>query len=147
MHDRTGIRDVRGNTTDGQTSTRKLVPNSVSLVDRKPHFEIDLRVEGVSQDAILHDEAKMNEINEKLEKRKMGSCAKSLRNDLSKGKMIFSGESSRAIYEMGNMEFIELKQTSETIQCSSCLEHVPEGLNMCQCGVWRFDPIKLRWNE
>ena len=34
------------------------------------------------------------------------------------------------------MELIELKQTSATIQCSSCLKHVPEGLNMCQCGVW-----------
>ena len=48
MHDRTGIRNVRGNTTD--------VQNSVSFVDKKPHFEIDLRVEGVSQDAILQDE-------------------------------------------------------------------------------------------
>ena len=55
---------------------------------------------------------------------------------LSKGKMIFSEESSRAIYEMGNMELIELRQTSATIQCPSCLKHVPEGLNMCQCGVW-----------
>ena len=64
--------------------------NFVSLVDKKPQFEIDLRVEGVSQDDILQDEAKMNEINEKLEKSYMGSCAKSIRNDLSKGKMIFS---------------------------------------------------------
>ena len=78
----------------------------------------------------------MNEINEKLEKLKMGSCAKSIRNDLSKGKMIFSEETSRAIYEMGNMELIDLKQTSATIQCLSCLKHVPEALNMCQCGVW-----------
>ena len=66
----------------------------------------------------------------------MGSCAKSIRNDLSKGKIIFSEESSLAIYEMGNMELIELKQTSATIQCSSCLKHIPEGLNVCQCGVW-----------
>ena len=75
-HDRTGTRDVRGNTTDDQTSTRKLVQNSVSLVDKNPLFEIDLRVEGVSQDAILQDEAKMNEINEKLEKFKKGSSTK-----------------------------------------------------------------------
>ena len=38
--------------------------NSVSLVDKRLHFEIDLRVEGVSQDAILQDEAKMNKISE-----------------------------------------------------------------------------------
>ena len=32
-------------------------------------------------------------------------------------KVIFSEDSSRAIYEMGNMELIELRQTSATIQC------------------------------
>ena len=34
------------------------------------------------------------------------------------------------------MELIELRKTSATILCPSCLKHVPEGLNMCQCGVW-----------
>ena len=134
--DQTGKRDVRGYTTDNETSTRKLVRNHEPLVDKKPPFEIDLRIEGVSEAAFLHDEAKMNEISEKLEKLKMASCAKSIRNDLSKGKMIFSEETSRAIYEMGNMELIELQQTSATIQCPSWLKHEPEGLNMCQCGVW-----------
>ena len=52
-----------------------------------------------------------------------------------KSKMIFSEESSRAIYEMGNMELIEQRQTSATVQCLSSLKHVPEGLNMCRCGV------------
>ena len=42
---------------------RKLVRDSESVVDKKPQFEIDLRVEGVSQDAILQDEEKMKEIN------------------------------------------------------------------------------------
>ena len=67
---------------------------------------------------------------------KMGSSTNSIRNDLSKGNMIFSEESSRGIYDMGNTELIELRQTSATMQCLSCLKHVPEGLNMCQCGVW-----------
>ena len=75
--DQTGIRDVRGHTTDDQTSTRKVVRNFESLVDKKPQFEIDLRIEGVSQDAILQGEAKMDE---------MVSCAESIRNDLSKCK-------------------------------------------------------------
>ena len=110
VRDQTGIRDVRGHTTDDQTCTEKLVRFSVSPVDKKPQVEIDLRIEGVSQDAILQDEAKMNETNEKLEKFKMVSCAKSIRNDLSKGKMIFSEETSRAINEMGNMELIELNK-------------------------------------
>ena len=125
-----GIRDVRGNTTDDQTSTRKLV------VDEKPQFENDLRVQGVSQDTILQDEEKMKDINKKLERLRTGSCTHFIRKDLSNGNMIFSEESSRAIYEMGNMELIELRQTSETIQCLSCLKQVPEGLNMCLCGVW-----------
>ena len=51
----------------------------------------------------------------------MGSGTKSIRDDLSKGKMIFSEEASLAVYEMGNKELIELRQTSATIQCPSCL--------------------------
>ena len=78
----------------------------------------------------------MKEINKKLEKQCIGSCTKSVRNDLSNGNMIFTEESSRAVCEMGKMELIELIQTSATIQCPSCLKHVPEGLNMCQSGVW-----------
>ena len=64
--DQTGIRDVKGYTTDDQTNTRKLVRNFEPLVDKKSLFEIDLRTEGVSQDAILQDESKMNEISEKF---------------------------------------------------------------------------------
>ena len=130
-----GIKDVRGYTTDDPTSTRKFVRDSESVVDKKPQFEIDLRVEGVSQDTILQDEEKMKEINKKLERLRIGSCAKSIRNDLSNGNRIFSEESSHPICEMGNMELIELRQTSATLQCPSCLKHVPEGLNMCLCGV------------
>ena len=75
----------------------------------KGKVQIDIRMEGVSHDAVFQDEAKMNEMNEKLEEFKMGSCAKSIRNDLSKSRMVFSEETSRAIFEMGNMELIELK--------------------------------------
>ena len=50
--------------------------------------------------------------------------------------MTFSEESSRATYEMGNLELIELRQTSATVLCFSCLKDAPEGLNMCLCGVW-----------
>ena len=106
----------------------------------KPQFEIDLRVERVSQDAILQDEEKMKEVNESL---KIGSDTQSIRNFLSKSNMIFSEESSRAIYEMGNMGLIELRQTSATAQCPSCLKHVPEGLNMCDAGLREGLPALL----
>ena len=105
----------------------------MSPVDKEPQFEIDLREEGASQDAILQDEEKMKNIHENLEKLRIGSCT---RNDLSKGNMFFSQESRRATDEMGNLELIELRQTLATIQRLSCLKHVPEGLNMCLCGVW-----------
>ena len=94
-------------------------------------------MEGVSQDAILKDEEQMTEINKKLEELRIGSCTNSICDDLKKqGDMIFSEESSRVIYEMGFLELIELRQTSATIRCPSCLKHVPEELNMCPCGVW-----------
>ena len=64
-----------------------------------------------SQDAILKDEENMKETNTKLEKLKSGSCTKIHSCD-----MIFSEESRRAIYEIGNLELIELRQTSATIQ-------------------------------
>ena len=76
-----GTRDVRGYTTDDQTSTRRLVRDLEPAVEKKPQFEIDLGVEGVFQDAILQDEEKMKEIHKKLEKLRIGSCTKSIRND------------------------------------------------------------------
>ena len=33
------------------------------------------------------------------------------------------------------MELFELRQTTDTVQCHSCLSHVPTGLKFCQCGV------------
>ena len=78
----------------------------------------------------------MQDINKQGEKLKIGSGTTSIRNDVSKSNMIFYEESSRAIYWMGIMELIELRQTSATLQCRSCLKHVPEGLHMCRCGVW-----------
>ena len=65
----------------------------------------------------------MKEINKKLEKLRIGSSRKSLRDDLKeKSDTIFSEESSRAIYDMGNVELIELGQASATIQCLSFLK-------------------------
>ena len=86
--------------------------NTGSSIEETPKIKIDLRVEGVPQDAILKDE------DEKLEKLKSGSCTKSIREDLKKSKMIFSEEPSRVMYEMGKMELFKLKQISVTTQCA-----------------------------
>ena len=53
------------------------------------------------QDAILKDEEQMKAINKTLENFKCGSLTETIRDDLTKGDMIFSEESSRVIYEMG----------------------------------------------
>ena len=64
----------------------------------------------------------MKEINKKLKKWRMGSCAESIRKYLSKGNMIFSNESIRAIYEIGNIEMIELRQTSATTRNGTAIK-------------------------
>ena len=47
----------------------------------------------------------------------------------------FSEESSRPSHEPGNIELHELGQISRTVQCQSCLKHIPEGLIFCACGI------------
>ena len=85
-------------------------------VEESPKFDIDLRLEGASQDAILKDEKQMKEINESLEKLKSGPCTKSIRDDLEKqGNMTFSEESHRVIHEMGITELFELGHISVTM--------------------------------
>ena len=76
----------------------------------------------------------MREINQQVNEVKAGPHKLSIPNDLTKDGMIFSEESSGAVHEMGNAEVSELKQTSETTQCLSCLMHTFEGMTMCQCG-------------
>ena len=46
--------------------------------------------------------------------------------------MVFSQESSQAIFEMGNAEIIESK--TSLIQCPSCLHHVFQRTIICACG-------------
>ena len=53
--------------------------------------------------------------------------------------MVFSKESSCAIFEMGNVELIELKKSS--IQCPSCFHYVFEGTFLCNYGeLVKLDP-------
>ena len=41
-------------------------------------------------------------------------------DDLNKEDMIFSKESAEAIYNMANVELIERRQTTDTVQCPAC---------------------------
>ena len=72
-------RENKGDTTENSVLTGKPVRDTASSVEEQPTFEIDLRVEEVSQDAILKDEEQMKKINDTLEKLNSGSCTKSVR--------------------------------------------------------------------
>ena len=63
-----------------------------------------------------------------------------------KGNMIFSEESSRAIYEMGNMELIELRQASATSSVFLAWNTYQRDWT-CVYVASGFDPIKVRWTE
>ena len=76
---------------------------------------ISVKRKEVITDAFSNNEASTQDI----ERVKIGS------KKLAKEKMVFSKESSRAIFEMGDVELIELKNSS--IQCPSCLHYVFEG--------------------
>ena len=85
---------------------------TVSKVDVGTH----LSEQEVIADAFSNNEANTQEI----ERVKIGSNKTCVREDLAKEKMVFSRESSRAVFEMGNVALIELKKSS--IQCTSCLQ-------------------------
>ena len=103
---------------------------TASKVDVGTH----LSEQEVVTDALLKNEANTQEI----ERVNFGSNKICIREDQAKDKMVFSEKSSRAIFEMGNVELIELKKSS--IQCPSCLHHVFEGTFIRMYGKWI--PIK-----
>ena len=90
----------------------------------------------IGTDAFLQNEAVKEEITETntaaIERFNIGSNKMCIREDLAKEKMTFSKESSQAVFEMGNVELIELK--TSRIQCPSCLHCVFRGTIICACG-------------
>ena len=68
----------------------------------------------------------------RIRKRSTESMLEKTRFLFAKDKMVFSEESSRAIFEVVNVELIELKKTSGTFQCPSCLKGVFEGTTFCK---------------
>ena len=95
---------------------------SISQMDVDTH----LSDKEVSTNGFLKNEAvkeKTHRYEYKSHERiKIGSNKICIREDLATEKMVFSQESSQAVFEMGNVELIELK--SSVIQCPSCLHYV-----------------------
>ena len=80
----------------------------------------------LSEQEVITDAFSNNEANtQEIERVKIGSNKICIREDSATDKMVFSKESSRVVFEMGNMELIELKKSS--IQCPSCPHRVFEG--------------------
>ena len=79
----------------------------------------------VSTNAFLLAEAVKGETAETntkaIERSTIGSNEICIREDLEKDNMMFSQESSQAVFEMGNVELIELK--TSRIQCPSTLRY------------------------
>ena len=90
----------------------------------------------VSTDALVKNEAVKEELTDAFTKPieviQIGSNKICIREDLAKEKMVFSQESSQTIFEMGNVELIELKTSMN--QCPSCLHNVFKGTLLCRCG-------------
>ena len=121
---RTGTRDE---TTDA--TGVDMGPGNSWRTTSKVDVDLDLKVQEVAQNALGQDEANTQETN----RVNMGPNKISIRNYLAKDDMIFSEESSRAIFEMGNVELIESKKTSDTDQFPSCLKYVFEGTIVREC--------------
>ena len=69
-------------------SSKKQIP--VALKSRlQPKKKIDLRVDGIPQEAILNDEIQMKDIKDTLQKLQISSQVQSIRNDLNKEGKIF----------------------------------------------------------
>ena len=81
---RDGKRDVKGVEIASGNSW-----HTASQVDQKPSVDIDLRAQGVAQDAILQDEAKMQEIDQQVNKVKAGPNKISIRNESAKVGVLF----------------------------------------------------------
>ena len=117
------MRDNTKHATEVEQASRKLV-QATSETDVGTHLSEK------KKSSQMHSRT-TRRITQDVERVKIGSHKICIREDLAKEKMVFSEESSRAIFEMGNLELIELNKSS--IQCPSCFRF--EGTLLCKCGM------------
>ena len=117
------MRDDAKHATEGRATKQLVLPTSEA-----------------TDDTHLTMKEELTDTNTKaIERMKTGSNKMCIQEDLAKEKMAFSKESRQAIFNMGNVELIELKKT--TIQCPSCLHNVFEGTFLRNRGkLSKFDP-------
>ena len=103
----TEAQDIADHSTEANLATRKLGQTT-------SHMETDAFLkQEVITNTLSQAEAVKEEIAEKntevIERIRIGSNKICVREDLAKENMMFSQESNHAIFEMGNVELIELK--------------------------------------
>ena len=95
---------------DADQATRKL-----GRINSDMNVDTHLSDKEVSTDALVKNEVVKEELTDAntkaIERIKIRSHKICIREDLAKEKMVFSQESSQAIFELGNVELIELKTT------------------------------------
>ena len=102
---RAGVRDDTKHATEGRATRQLVLPTSEATDDT--HLTLKEELTDTNTKAI--------------ERIKIGSNKICIQEDLANEKMMFSTESSQAIFNMGHVELIELKKT--TIQCPSCWQN------------------------
>ena len=129
--DQVGAQDVTDHSTEADLATRKLghITSNMDVDTHRSNKE-------VSTKTLLQSEAVKEELTDTttkaVERIKIGSNKNCIREDLAKENMMFSQESGQAIFEMGNVEIIELKISR--IQCPSCLHYFFKGTIICSYG-------------
>ena len=92
---------------------------------KKKTFQVDLRVNRVSQDVIYQDEERMTEMQNFVDRLQEGYRYN-----------VFSEKSKRKVKEMGNIELYELGETVRTTQCPTCLRYGTEGGTINLLRMW-----------
>ena len=84
--------------------------------------EIDLRVDGISQEEIYSDKQHMDEVKKQVEKLQDEPKSQSTHKDLQKENLL-SEETSFKILEMGNIEHHEVRQRTRHRSARSVISY------------------------
>ena len=116
-------------------NARKEIPQDDDQVEITTSIfnKIDLRIDGIPQEAVLQDKMQMKSISETI--RKLEQIKVDLGENYNQEDYVYTKETAENIHDQGNVELVELRQTTETIQCQACWKQIPEGMIKCYLRV------------
>ena len=116
-----------------------------NVVREEDSFQVDLRVNGVSQDAIYKDKERMTKMQTSVDKLQDRYRTKSIIKDLEIGiSNTFIVAPRRTIKELGNIELYDLGEITKTVQCPSFLKYSKERTVCCLCGICLIPSLEHR---